>query len=58
MDGFAIHSPLDAAAAAEILDVTEQALRDALGGPPPNFAAAETLGISEDELQAALAGEG
>lgn len=51
--------PPNFAAAAEILGVTEQELRDALGGPPPDFAAAaETLGLSEQELQAALAGEG
>ncbi len=47
----------DFAAAAEALGVTEDALVDALGGPPPNFeAAAETLGVSIEDLQAAMGG--
>ena len=51
--------PPNFVAAAEKLGISEQELRDALGGPPPNFlvAAAATLGISEEALQEALAGE-
>ncbi len=46
---------LDFAAAAEQLGVTEEALLEALGGPPPDFeAAAATLGISVETLQNAL----
>ncbi len=45
----------DFAAAAESLGVSEMALRDALGGPPPNLtAAAATLGVSEATLREAL----
>ncbi|MGB7338800.1 MAG: YHYH protein [Phototrophicaceae bacterium] len=46
----------DLANAAEILGVSEDDLRDALGDErPPNFAAAaETLGISEDAIRDAL----
>ena len=41
----------DFSAAAETLGITEDELRDALGGPPPNFAdAAKKLGISEEKL--------
>lgn len=41
----------DFSAAAETLGITEDELRDALGGPPPNFTeAAEKLGISEEKL--------
>ncbi len=43
------------AAAADTLGITEQALRDAIGGPPPDIeGAAETLGIAAEEIQAAL----
>ncbi|MCP4416885.1 MAG: DUF1566 domain-containing protein [Chloroflexi bacterium] len=43
------------AAAAATLGVTEQEIKDALGGPPPNFeAAAATLGVTVEELQSAL----
>ncbi len=46
---------VDFAAAATALGITEDELRRALGGPPPNFeAAASTLGISVEELQEAL----
>lgn len=45
----------DFAAAAEILGISEDTLREALGDPPPDFeAAATTLGISTQELQEAL----
>ncbi len=45
----------DFATAAAALGVSEDALRDALGGPPPDIeAAAETLGITLEELEAAL----
>lgn len=46
---------IDLAAAAEILGVTEEALRSALGPPPPDLAAAaEALGVTEQELMDAL----
>ena len=45
----------DFLAASKLLGVTEQELRDAVGGPPPNFkAAAETLGISEEKIRSSL----
>ncbi len=45
----------DLAAAAIVLGISEQALRDALGAPPPDFAAAAaTLGITEQALRDAL----
>ena len=41
--------------AARVLGVTPQALRNALGPPPPDFAAAaRKLGVSVDDLRAAL----
>ena len=47
----------DLAAAAEMLGISEAALREALGGPPPDLeAAAETLGITVEALQEALGG--
>ncbi len=49
----------DFAAAAGTLGITEDALRDALGGPPPNIdAAVVTLGISREVLVAALVAAG
>ncbi len=46
---------LDFATAATTLGVTEEALLEALGGPPPDFeAAAATLGVSVEALQNAL----
>ncbi|MBX2837121.1 MAG: YHYH protein [Gammaproteobacteria bacterium] len=46
----------DFAAAARTLGVSESALMDALGGPPPDLdRAASQLGLSVDELQKALA---
>jgi len=52
--------PMDMAAAADILGVTEEALVEALGDPgqgPPDFAAAaEALGITEEALMEALGG--
>lgn len=43
------------AVAAQTLGITEQALIDALGPPPPDLAAAaQTLGITEQDLQNAL----
>ena len=45
----------DLASAASKLGISEQALKDALGAPPPNFAtAAQKLGITEAELKTAL----
>ncbi len=45
----------DLTAAAEMLGITEQELKDALGPPPPDLAAAAaTLGITEEELQNAM----
>ena len=45
----------DLAAAAKKLGISEQALRDALGPPPPNLAVtAQKLGISEQALRDAL----
>ena len=41
--------------AAEKLGITEEELRNALGGPPPDFeAAAKILGLSVEELMQAI----
>ncbi len=51
--------PPDFAAIAETLGVTEQQLRDAIGGPPPDFpAASEALGIPVEEIEAAFEAAG
>jgi hypothetical protein len=56
MGGQAPHpNPAALARAAQILGVTPENLRAALGPPPPDFAqAAATLGISEDKLRDAM----
>jgi YHYH protein len=47
--------PPDLAAVAQKLDISEQALMEALGPPPPNFAAAaKKLGISVEKLREAM----
>ena len=47
----------DLAAAAAILNISENDLRNALGAPPPDFvAAAATLGVTVEALQNALGG--
>ena len=41
--------------AAAVLGISAQAIRQALGGPPPDFSgAAETLGVNEADLRNAL----
>ena len=50
--GMGMGGGVDLSAAAEKLEITEDELREAFGGPPPDFAAAaEKLGVTEEELR-------